>query len=262
MHFMGYHAPLLYLRPSIVTIYDLLPLFYPNKHMSGSFRRQMYRTLLHSVTRRAKKIIAPSRHVARDLSEMVNVPEEKIEVITPATDLEHFKKSVSVEEQRKYLLQQGIQNPYLLFVGSITEHKNLVRFVQAYATCGENITDIDLVIVGKEDASYHELRHVMIELGLQKRLHIMGSVEDDRLPMLYQGAIVTFSPSLYEGFSLSVRESLASGVPMLSANVPGLREATGEDGALFFRPLSVESMQKAIEQIVSDQLLRESLVVR
>ena len=107
---------------------------------------------------------------------------------------------------------------------------------------------------------YREIRDTIVAENLQKRVRILGFVDDEYLPGLYHDARAYVLPSLYEGFGLQILESMAAGVPVISSNVSSMPEIAGKDGALFFNPMSVESIKKAMLEIDSNQELREKLI--
>lgn len=111
------------------------------------------------------------------------------------------------------------------------------------------------MIVGREEPSYHEVREMMIELGLQKRIHIIATVDRDQLEMLYQGAWATFSPSLYEGYDTSLLTSVRMGVPVVCSGIPGFREMLGPEGAVFFRPLETGSIEESLRRFLADETI-------
>lgn len=64
------------------------------------------------------------------------------------------------------------------------------------------------------------------ELGLHPE--ILGPVPDDDLPGLMAGAAAFAFPSTKEGFGLAAMEALAAGVPLVTRDLPVLREVFGE----------------------------------
>jgi glycosyltransferase involved in cell wall biosynthesis len=84
---------------------------------------------------------------------------------------------------------------------------------------------------------------------LKERVVFTGFVDDDDLPSIYSMAKAFVYPSYYEGFGLPVLEAMACGVPVITSNVPSLREVTGE-AAILVNPLDVEALARSIDEVV------------
>jgi glycosyltransferase involved in cell wall biosynthesis len=81
MHFTHFNAPILYKKPSVVTIHDLTLSFYPGKKMTKLHHRLAYNLTVKTITKHAVKIIAVSEHTKKDIIEILDTPEEKIQVV-------------------------------------------------------------------------------------------------------------------------------------------------------------------------------------
>ena len=96
------------------------------------------------------------------------------------------------------------------------------------------------------------------ELGLQDRVHFMGWVGHDDLPVVYNLADLFVFPSLYEGFGLPLIEAMACGCPVLTADRGSPPEVTG-NAALLVNPLNLEQLAKGMHSLLTDPLLRNHL---
>ena len=65
-------------------------------------------------------------------------------------------------------------------------------------------------------------------------------------------------PSLYEGFGLPPLEAMASGTPVITSNVSSLPEVVG-DAAVMIDPYQPDAIADAMQRVLSDTALRESL---
>jgi glycogen(starch) synthase len=89
----------------------------------------------------------------------------------------------------------------------------------------------------------------------------MGWIGDDVLHALYRIADLCVVPSIYEPFGLVALEAMASGCPCIVADTGGLREVVpNDDVGLRFRSRDPRSLAEMIEQVLSDDALRDSLV--
>lgn len=262
MHFTHFNAPIAYRGRTVVTIHDLTLTFYPGRKMTSSAHRFAYDATIRSVCRRAKRIFAVSAHTRKDLVEILDVPEERIAVIHNGIDRERFEVPVSEERIAQVKKKLGIERKYFLYTGVFREHKNLVRLVEAFSPIALKYHDIDLVVAGKEDPGYRDVRDKIVELGLGGRVRLPGFVDDEDIVPLYRGAEAYVFPSLYEGFGLPVVEAMAAGVPVLCSKGSSLTEVAGEGNALFFNPLRVETITQAMDRILSEPELRTELIAK
>ena len=84
---------------------------------------------------------------------------------------------------------------------------------------------------------------------------MLGKVTRSELESLYRNAYATVVPSLYEQGSFPLMESLHFGCPILSSDIPSLREQLQAMGssALFFDPRSVQSLVQSLRELSLDR---------
>lgn len=112
----------------------------------------------------------------------------------------------------------------------------------------EGSIDADLVLIGKEDPNYHEIRSELIELGLQGRVHIYNVLDENKRAFFQKHASLCVLPSLYEGSEQPILEALFYKTPILSALLPTITSVLGKEEAVFFRPMSIPDMREALKQ--------------
>jgi glycosyltransferase involved in cell wall biosynthesis len=78
------------------------------------------------------------------------------------------------------------------------------------------------------------------------------------LKALYEGAACFVFPSRYEGFGLPAVEAMASGCPVIAADIPALRE-TCKDAAFYCDPHSQEDIAARVLQLCDDVVLQDTL---
>lgn len=124
---------------------------------------------------------------------------------------------------------------YVLAVGGIEPRKGSLDLVEAMALVHRERPDLALVIAGGETLfDYRDYRAVVErragELGVAPV--VLGPVPHPDLPALVAAADVLAFPSTKEGFGLAAMEALAAGVPVVTRDLPVLREVF--DGAAAF----------------------------
>lgn len=252
----------IYVKPGrlAVTVHDIIPLLFPEQYHSPTGR-----VFLHTYTssmRKADLILTDSEHSKADMVSRFGVPAEKIVVAYLGFDSDLFQPGpADTPEDRKILSRHGIRGPYLLHAGRGDPRKNLVRLVQAYDALLSRRRDLDfqLVLGGSLGWGYQPLLRSLQKPSLQGQVILTGPLSDPQLAVLYRGAAGFAMPSLYEGFGLPALEAMASGTPLMSSDRSSLPEVAGE-AALYFNPESVEEMSAAMERLLTDSALRETLV--
>jgi glycosyltransferase involved in cell wall biosynthesis len=106
-----------------------------------------------------------------------------------------------------------------------------------------------------------ELMDLAGERTIFERIVLTGRISDSDLALLYRQAALFVMPSLYEGFGLPLLEAMACGVPTISSNRSSLPEVGGE-ATIYFNPESAEEIVHAIEQVLTDSALRQTLIER
>ncbi|MGY1749057.1 MSMEG_0565 family glycosyltransferase [Modestobacter sp. SYSU DS0511] len=124
---------------------------------------------------------------------------------------------------------------YVLAVGGIEPRKGTLDLVEAMAAVQARRPDLSLVVAGGETLfDYRDYRAAVegraAQLGV--RPVVLGPVPDDVLPTLVAAADVFAFPSTKEGFGLAAMEALSAGVPVVTRDLPVLREVFG-DAATF-----------------------------
>jgi glycosyltransferase involved in cell wall biosynthesis len=99
----------------------------------------------------------------------------------------------------------------------------------------------------------------MHRLNLGDRIHQLGYVEPEDMPVLYNLAGAYIYPSLYEGFGLPVLEAMQCGCPVVASKATSIPEVAG-DAAVLVNPLDTTAIAQAIYRVLSDSKLREELV--
>lgn len=248
MFFTSPYIPAFYFGKSISLISDLSSYFYPQKHRGGALERYWQTFLLRESMRKSSALIVLSEVLKRDIIEIFDTHEEKIHVIPPL----YREVKPSKNNLASFLTQEGIGEKYLLSVGELREYKNIPRLLQAYhLLTQEDSTAPDLVLIGKEDPTYHEIRSTLISLGLQNRVHIYNVIDEEKLEFLYQNATLFILPSLYEGSEEVLLAPLAHHLPIAASILPSITSALSKDQAVFFRPMSVREIQEVIKTALS-----------
>jgi glycosyltransferase involved in cell wall biosynthesis len=241
--------------PSVLTMYDLIPLIY-SQHLPHRWTSWIFRATASLAVRRAKRIIAISDSTKRDLVRLLGASEDKITVTHLAAD-ERFRP-LDRQQRGNAIRTYGLPERYLLYLGINKPHKNLPFLLQVFR---ELRTEAKLVLAGKEDPRYPQVRDEARRLRLADRVLFLGDVPEKDLPMIYNGAEVFVYPSLYEGFGLPVLEAMACGTPVVCSNSSSLPEIVG-NAAITLDPADTSAWVAALAEVLESRELQAELRTR
>jgi glycosyltransferase involved in cell wall biosynthesis len=116
-----------------------------------------------------------------------------------------------------------------------------------------------LSVVGAGE-EMHRLRLAIEELALQEHVVLCGTLAPMQVRELLRGADVFLHSSLGEGISNSVLEAMACGIPIVTTDAGGMREAVtdGEDGFVL-AARDVDGAVRAIVRLANDPALRHAM---
>jgi glycosyltransferase involved in cell wall biosynthesis len=150
--------------------------------------------------------------------------------------------------RRRFGLPQS--QPLLLNVGRVTEQKNQDVLIRALACLPR--AHLAVAGAGAKDDAFHELA---VTLGIESRLHMLGALQAQDIADLYAAADLFVFPSIWETFGLAAAEAAMTGMPMVVADLPVLREVLHADGSepvTFVAPRNVEGWIAAIAKTLAE----------
>jgi alpha-1,3-rhamnosyl/mannosyltransferase len=240
--------------PCLMTVHDLrrykLPQLYPKSKL-GFFE---------TAIRRADHFLAVSQSTKNDLCSVFGIEEQKVDVISHATEIEPFEytteqKNSIVPDLSKKLGRQI--DDYFVVISSPDSRKNIPRTVEAFGIAKKSLPEHSkLVVIGQLPKREQEFAE-KLKAGFYQDVLWTGAVDDLR-PWLGCAKALIFA-SLYEGFGIPILEAFACGTAVITSNISSIPEVAG-DAALYVDPFSAESIAGAIIKISSNEQLREKLI--
>jgi glycosyltransferase involved in cell wall biosynthesis len=140
--------------------------------------------------------------------------------------------------------------PVILSAGRIAPAKNLFRALAAIRKLADEHLHPFVWTVAGEGPLLEELRMEASDLVAAGIVRFTGYVED--LPELMKRSDIFFMPSSWEGFGIAAVEAMASGLPVVASDVPGLSEVVGSDAGILVDPSDTVSMADALRSLLRD----------
>lgn len=251
VHFCMPQQPVLYRGKAVTTIHDLtlLETYMSDKNWFVYKAKQFVgRFVFHAVIRKSRQIITDTNYTKKKLSSFDARAKGKTTAI-------HLSADVNKSAVQRYDLP--FKN-YILYVGQQPDFKNLRRLIDAHYLLSEKYPDLGLVLVGREDENVRRNRRYATNKAYGNIL-FTGFVSDGERDWLYENASAYVFPSLMEGFGLPGLEAMGYGAPVVSSNASCLPEVYGP-AAHYFNPQDAKDIARAIDDVLSDTVLRKNLV--
>lgn len=213
-----------------------------------------YELYLH---KKVTKIVGNSLGVNKPLMEEEGVPLTRLKILYNGIPIKDFECPQSREGVRKAL---DLQRESLVFiiVANLFPYKGHLDLLKALSLVKNKLPrPFDVLIVGRDEENHLEtLKETRDGLGLKDNVQFLGSRSD--IPDLLHASDVGLLCSHEEGFSNSILEGMAAGLPMVVTDVGGNKEAVldGETGFVVL-PKDPQSLSKALLKISTNASRRK-----
>ncbi len=251
-----YFSPVFKKCSVVSVVYDITTMLYDEYKE----HRHLFDLRLKNTIKRSKYLIAISEYTKNELCKHYGVEPEKVIVVHLAA-AQNFRPIQDKEKVRNVIKKYSIDSDYILYVGNIGPHKNLLRLVNVFEKL-KRIYKIPhkLVLCGKTLWGADVLKKIE-SLNLIDEIKITGYILDEDLPYIYNAADLFVFISLYEGFGLPVLEAMSCGIPVVASNVTSIPEVVGDAG-LLVNPLAQDEISNSILKVLNDEQLKNELSIK
>lgn len=222
-------------------IYDLTPILTPQFHLASTC--QGFHSMFNYVSNHFEHIVYGGRTAQRDGMFL----QKRDQLAIPASNFVEFGSDINsapqhdatAESDAEILRNLGLDSEFAITVGTIEPRKNHEALYKAYLIMLQRgLLDkaFQIVFVGKKGWKSDDfLASIEQDDRIRGKILIM-SPSDEELDVLYRHCKFTLLPSFYEGWSLTLPESLSYGKLCLTSDVDPLKE-TGRDLVEYIHPL-------------------------
>ena len=205
------------------------------------------RVMLPQVLRVADRIIVHTKSYGQTSANLRN---RAIDVVPSLVDVELYRTPAHVEELRQEL---GLSDRRILvFTGRLVPHKGFDTGIRALSLLPKDVT---MLVIGS-GPNLPALASLARRLRVAGRVRFLTHVGDGELPRyLALGDVFVYpSQNRLEGFGLAIAEAMAAGLPVVIADMPGVREVIeeGREG-LLAHPMIPEDFARQVQRLLDDR---------
>lgn len=210
--------------------------------------------------RRADKVIGVSEFTVSEIKKYYHIADEKLEWIHNAV-ADNFTVDIPLTQLETVRKKYNLPQKFILYIGTLQPRKNLPALIEAYIKIPtEKRAGIKLVLAGGKGKNYDtQIDEFIKNYSLQAEVLLPGFIDEKDKPALFKLAYVFCSPSLYEGFGITILEAMTLGIPTLASNIAPHLEII-DDAVLSFDVNNFADFSEKLTEIVFDEYLRDGLV--
>jgi len=185
----------------------------------------------------ADKIIVHSEYMAEEVKSRLFVDDNKVQVIP---------KGVYTHSTDQNISKLVLPEKFILFAGRIARYKNLGLLLKVFKDAVPH--DVHLVIAGSGD-----------HIPDQHRVKQLGYVDHTMIQSVMKSALCVVEPSFINDYPDTILEALAVETPVIASDIKAHRSVCKNDSVLYFSPLSGSSLAEALDAVIRDKKIRDTL---
>jgi len=231
--------------PIVATVFDLVPLRDSSGLTPGQVQR--FRSAVEKL-RKASRIIAVSQQTADDLVTILGLDRAMIRIVYPGTDVETFHKRVQRPGARPLIPDS---KRIILSLGSVCRRKNLESLPDVFRLLQSHFRQSNWIFVRCGELLPFELEREIRDIIGSENFVQLGLRHGEEVVSLFQSASVFLMPSTLEGFSFTMMEAMAAGVPVV-ANRASTNPEVGQEAVAYYSNGDFREAANAIRRILED----------
>ncbi len=218
----------------------------------------IYKIACNTAFKRNFKFIAVSTFLKDLMLKKTEISNESIFVIPNFVNLDKFKQ-ISYAEREDARKKLGLESELFTFgfAGRLIERKGWLDFVQACKLLDSKGVQYCALIAG-DGPDLGALKNEVAKQRIGHRVKVLGFCND--MHVFYSALDCFVIPSHWEGLPMAQLEVMASGIPMISSDGPGLTEVcTDNFDCLNFAVMNVEMLAAKMSELQHDPELQTNL---
>ena len=214
----------------------------------------------------ADQIIAECPQDREDLITHYNADPEKITIVPCGFNPKEF---YPIDKQKaRALLNLNTHEKLILQLGRMVPRKGVDNVIKAVARLKDYNSSVRLIVVGGEadtpdpnlTPEIKRLQQIAAEENISDKVVFTGRRNRNVLKYYYAAADIFVSTPWYEPFGITPLEAMACGVPVIGANVGGIKYSIADNQTGFLvPPHNPDALAEKIVQLLSDETLYHAM---
>lgn len=216
----------------------------------------LHRDAMRIVLENAGEILIGSDSFAREVEENHKVDISGFTIVPGAVDTNRF----APRENWRAGEFIDAKRPRILYHGRVDRRKGALDLLEAFARLLPEIDANPQLIYSGIGPDFDAVQARAARLNLTENVDMRGYVEYENVPEIYKTCDVFASPTYAEGFSNTILEAMASGLPIVSTRAVGVVDCLrNNENGLLVEIGNVTEIKNALREILKNESLRKKL---
>lgn len=225
-------------------------------HWVGVGCCRTHRDAMRIVLENANEILIGSRSFAAEVEENHRVDVSRFIIVPGAVDINRFTPRTNWRAGE--FINEN--EPVILYHGRVDRRKGALDLLEAYALLLKEIDAKPTLVYSGIGPDFEAVRTRIEALNLNDKIQMLGCIEYEKVPEIYRIADVFASPTYAEGFSNTILEAMAAGLPIVSTESVGVVDCLrDEDNGLLVEIGDVNGLKNSLRRVIEDKNLRAKI---
>ncbi len=222
----------------------------------SALRKSIYMKIEKYTASKVSLIVTVSDYLRQSLIRDYGIPEGIIETVYPCIDFRSIEATQSAAETRKSLSipQSAV---VITQAGRMTKQKGFECFIDAASKIRKNYDNTYFLFAG-DGPERESLEERCRERGIYEKCLFCGFRDD--MGNIMQASDIVVSPSLSEGFPVTMLEAAYFEKPVIASNVSGIPEFICDKvNGILIPPADSDALANALKSLICEEALRDKL---
>lgn len=244
----------------IIKILTGIPVISNRRDMGYKLKRR-HIIVYHIINNFFDHIVCVSQAVKKIIIKREDTPSKRLSVIYNGLNISRYLNVSNDKIKIKTKLGITPQDKVVSMIAGIRRIKGHEYFIKAAHIILKEMPNVKFLLVGHDNQEINyslELKRLIEKLGISQNMLFLGHRDD--IPKILSITDISVLSSLSEGFSNTIIESMAAGVPVVATNVGGNPESIvhGVTGFLV-PPKNTNALASAILKLLKDKNLAKKM---
>lgn len=209
------------------------------------------------VMRRCDLVTTVSEFMKESICKKANISHKNLKTVYNFAD-----SKFSPRHWKPWKKKANLNGPMVLFVSKLIANKGVEHVIRAAEIVKKTRKDVKFVMAGPVSFEYegeNKWAKLVKDLDLEDTVLFTGALSDEELPLAYSSAEIFCFPTLQESFGVVIVEAMASGLPVITSDLPVTREVAG-NAAIYVKKGDYHGLANNILLLLENEPKRAKMI--